>query len=177
MSAGVVLDQLSTSDLERRLFWSEDDLVPHSPITEMFVGDGMTVRQLLDAALTVSDNTATNVLFELVGGPGAVEDRLAVLGDTVIAGDRVEPDLNDWQPGERRDTSTPRALADVVRDLVLGGARGGPRWSWLQGRRPGGRGGRTGRSGPWRVWAAAIGASGTPLRCAPVACPERSEWR
>jgi len=124
--AGVVLDRLSTRDLEQRLFWSVDDLVPHSPVTEMFVEDGMTVRQLLDAAITLSDNTATNVLFDLVGGPGAVDDRLVELGDTVTSVDRVEPDLNDWQPGEVRDTSTPRALADVVEDLVLGDVLGRP---------------------------------------------------
>ncbi len=118
--AAVVLDRLSVDDLERRLFWTEADLVAYSPVTELFVEDGMTVRQLLDAALTLSDNTATNLLFDLVGGPGAVDDRLAELGDSVTSVDRVEPDLNDWRPGEVRDTSTPRALAAVVRDLTLG---------------------------------------------------------
>jgi beta-lactamase class A len=118
--AAVVLDRLSARDLERRQFWTEADLVAHSPITELFVEDGMTVRQLLDAALTLSDNTATNVLFDLVDGPGAVDDRLAELGDPVTSVDRVEPELNDWRPGEVRDTSTPRALATVVRDLTIG---------------------------------------------------------
>jgi beta-lactamase class A len=118
--AAVVLDRLPARDLERRLFWTEADLVAHSPVTELFVEDGMTVRQLVDAALTISDNTATNLLFDLVGGPGTVDDRLAELGDPVTSVDRVEPDLNDWRPGEVRDTSTPRALATVVRDLALG---------------------------------------------------------
>lgn len=119
--AAVVLDRLSAADLEERLFWTEADLVDHSPITELFVEDGMTVRQLLDAALTISDNTATNVLFDHVGGPGAVDDHLAELGDSVTSVDRVEPELNDWRPGEARDTSTPRALATVVRGLTVGG--------------------------------------------------------
>jgi beta-lactamase class A len=118
--AAVVLDRLSGRDLEQRLFWTDVDLVAHSPVTELFVEDGMTVRQLLDAALTLSDNTATNLLFDLVGGPGTVDDRLAELGDSVTSVDRVEPELNDWRPGEVRDTSTPRALAAVVRDLTLG---------------------------------------------------------
>ncbi|GAA5113168.1 class A beta-lactamase [Alloalcanivorax gelatiniphagus] len=120
--AAVVLDQLSAADLERRLSWTEEDLVDHSPVTELFVEDGMTVRQLVDAALTLSDNTATNLLFDLVGGPRAVDDRLAELGDSVTSVDRVEPDLNDWRPAEVRDTSTPRALAAVVRELTLGDA-------------------------------------------------------
>jgi beta-lactamase class A len=122
--AAVVLDRLSVDDLEQRLRWTEADLVDHSPITELFVEDGMTVRQLLDAALTVSDNTAANLLFEHVGGPGVVDEHLAGLGDSVTSVDRVEPELNDWRPGEVRDTSTPRALATVVRDLVLGDALG-----------------------------------------------------
>lgn len=118
--AAVVLDQLSAGDLEERLSWTEADLVDYSPITELFVEEGMTVRQLIDAALTLSDNTATNLLFDLVGGAGAVDRRLAELGDRVTSVDRVEPELNDWRPGEVRDTSTPRALATVVRDLTLG---------------------------------------------------------
>lgn len=118
--AAAVLDRLSADDLEERLFWTEADLVAHSPITELFVEDGMTVRQLIDAALTISDNTATNLLFDHVGGPGAVEEHLAGLGDSVTSVDRVEPELNDWRPGEVRDTSTPRALATVVRGLTVG---------------------------------------------------------
>lgn len=67
-----MLDRLSADDLEERLFWTEADLVDHSPIMELFVEDGMTERQLLDAALTISDNTATNVLFDHLGGPGTI---------------------------------------------------------------------------------------------------------
>jgi beta-lactamase class A len=118
--AAVVLEQHSSRDLERRLFWTEADLVPHSPVTELHVEDGMTIRRLMAAALTVSDNTATNVLFDHVGGPDVVAGRLAELGDTVTSVDRVEPDLNDWRPGEQRDTSSPRALAEVVRTITLG---------------------------------------------------------
>lgn len=118
--AAVVLDTLSVQDLEKRLFWTEADLVEYSPVTELFIEDGMTVRQLIDAAMTFSDNTATNLLFDLVGGPGVVEDRLEEAGDTVTSVDRIEPELNDWRPGEVRDTSTPRALARTVRELTLG---------------------------------------------------------
>jgi beta-lactamase class A len=118
--AAVVLEQLSTSDLERRLFWTEADLVPHSPVTELHVEDGMTIRRLMAAALTMSDNTATNVLFDLVGGPDVVAALLAELGDTVTSVDRIEPDLNDWRPRDKRDTSTPRALAEVVRTITVG---------------------------------------------------------
>lgn len=120
LTAAVLLEQLSARELERRVRWTEADLVDYSPITEMFVDDGMTIRQLIDASLTMSDNTAANLLFDEVGGPEAVEERLVEIGDRVTSVDRVEPDLNDWVPGEKRDTSTPRALASTFDTLVRG---------------------------------------------------------
>lgn len=117
--AAAVLDRLAARDLEQRLFWSEGDLVDHSPVTELFVEDGMTVRQLIDAAVTLGDNTATNLLFDPMGGPRAVQDRLAEMGNAVTSVDRLEPELNDWQPGQVRDTSTPQTLATIVRELTL----------------------------------------------------------
>lgn len=67
--AGVVLDRLSARELEQRLLWTEEDLAPCSPVSEPFVEAGIPVRRLLDAALTLSDNTATNVPLDLLGGP------------------------------------------------------------------------------------------------------------
>ncbi len=118
--AAAVLDRISEPELERRLSWTDADLVAHSPATELVVDDGMTVRQLVDASLTLSDNTATNVLFELVGGPGELEAWLRERGDDVTSVDRIEPGLNDWRPGETRDTTTPRALAQVAQALLTG---------------------------------------------------------
>jgi beta-lactamase class A len=179
--AGVVLDRFSAHDLEQRLFWSEADLVPYSPVTEMFVEDGMTVRQLVDAALTLSDNTAANLLFDLVGGPDVVEDRLADLGDTVTSVDRVEPDLNDWRPGELRDTSTPRALADVVQDLALGDLLGrADRWllnDELGDSLTGAQLVRAGVPASWRVGDKSGSASyGTRNNVAVVDPPGRAPW-
>jgi beta-lactamase class A len=176
-----VLDRLSAHDLEQRLFWSEADLVPYSPVTEMFVEDGMTVRQLVDAALTLSDNTAANLLFDLVGGPDVVEDRLADLGDTVTSVDRVEPDLNDWRPGELRDTSTPRALADVVQDLALGDLLGrADRWllnDELGDSLTGAQLVRAGVPASWRVGDKSGSASyGTRNNVAVVDPPGRAPW-
>lgn len=179
--AGTVLDRLSAAQVEQRIYWSEADLVPYSPVTELFVDDGMTVRQLLDAALTVSDNTATNLLFDLVGGPGVVDDWLAELGDTVTSVDRVEPDLNDWQPGETRDTSTPRALADLTRDLTLGRALTGADRRLLNDELgdslTGARLVRAGVPTSWRVGDKSGSASyGTRNNVAVVNPPGRAPW-
>lgn len=113
-----LLDRLSAADLGRRVRWTRDDVVAHSPITSRFLDRGLTTRELVDASLTESDNTAANLLFEQVSGPGAVEEFLRRVGDDVTSVDRQEPALNDWAPGETRDTSTPRALGSTLATLV-----------------------------------------------------------
>ncbi|KQX64591.1 class A beta-lactamase [Angustibacter sp. Root456] len=120
LAVAALLDRLSAADLGRRLRWTSGDLVAHSPVTERFVDRGMTIRQLIDASLTRSDNTAANLLFEQVGGPTTVGDFVAAAGDDITSVDRREPALNDWAPGETRDTSTPRALGGTLATLVRG---------------------------------------------------------
>ena len=101
--------------------WTEADLVEYSPVVELRVEDGLTVRQVIDAAITVSDNTAGNLLFGLVGGPAALDAALADdVGDRTTEVVRREPDLNTAVPGDPRDTTTPRALATSLGRYVLG---------------------------------------------------------
>lgn len=122
LAAGAVLDDLSRRELGERVRWTEADLVEYSPVTELHVEDGLTVRQVIDAAITVSDNTAGNLLFDLVGGPAALDAALADdVGDRTTEVVRREPDLNTAVPGDPRDTTTPRALATSLGRYVLGG--------------------------------------------------------
>lgn len=121
LAAAVVLDRTSGRDLSRRLRWTEDDLVPYSPVTEQHVDDGLTVREVLDAAVTVSDNTAANLMFDLIGGPQALDRALAEVGDPVTDVVRREPELNDFVPGDVRDTTTPRAIVGSLAAFAVGG--------------------------------------------------------
>lgn len=120
--AGAVLDALTTPQLSRVVRFETSDLVPYSPVTERRVADGMTVRELIDAALRSSDNTAANLLYDVVGGPSGLDRALDDLGDRVTDPERVEPELNTAVPGDRRDTTTPRAIAGTLRAYVLGDA-------------------------------------------------------
>ncbi|WP_129667681.1 class A beta-lactamase [Phytoactinopolyspora endophytica] len=120
LSAAVVLDQNSIDDLEETVTYSSDELAAHSPITEQHVDTGMTLRELCDAALRFSDNTAANLLLEEVGGPDGLERALEELGDDVTSVDRYEPELNEAAPGDIRDTSTPDALATDLLKYALG---------------------------------------------------------
>ncbi|MEV4197142.1 class A beta-lactamase [Micromonospora globbae] len=122
LAAGALLAATSTAELDRVVRYTEADLVTHSPVTERHVKTGMTLRELGDAAVRYSDNTAANLLLRRLGGPAGFERALRELGDRVTDPERFETDLNEATPGDRRDTSTPRALASDLRAYVLGDA-------------------------------------------------------
>ncbi|WP_158075598.1 class A beta-lactamase [Actinokineospora bangkokensis] len=105
--------------LDRVIRYTPADLLAHSPTTAQHVSEGMTVAALCEAALTVSDNPAYNLLLPLVGEPEGLTAYLRTLGDTTSRCDRTEPTLNDTTPGDTRDTSTPAAYAATLRKLTV----------------------------------------------------------
>jgi beta-lactamase class A len=108
-------------DLNRRIVFETNELVTWSPVTEKRVGgEGMTVGEFCEAAITRSDNTAANFILKSLGGPAGVTEFVRTLGDSVTRLDRVEPELNEATPGDARDTSTPSAMAANLHALVLG---------------------------------------------------------
>ena len=119
---GVVLAQTEDAALDEVVAFTAADLVAFSPVTEQRVATGMTLRELCDAAVRFSDNTAANLLLRTVGGPAALDAALEVAGDDVTQVSRTEPELNSAVPGDDRDTSTPRALAGSLRAFALGDA-------------------------------------------------------
>ena len=118
--AAAVLDASSDADLATVVHYDRGDLLEYAPVTSEHVDTGMTVRELIDAALRSSDNTAANLLVERLGGPDAVERWLRGIGDQTTSVDRVEPDLNQATPGDRRDTTTPERFAADLRAVLLG---------------------------------------------------------
>ncbi len=142
--------------LDRRITYRKSDLMEYSPATERHVdGDGMTVEQLCEAAVTLSDNTAANLLLGTQGGPLALTAWLRSLGDSQTRLDRMEPALNDVPPGEVRDTTTPRAMARtawaVTQGEALSAAARARMLAWLVGNRTGDRRLRAGMPEGWRV--------------------------
>ncbi|WP_407690531.1 class A beta-lactamase [Saccharopolyspora rhizosphaerae] len=109
---------------ERVIRYDAGQLVEYSPITEGRVGTGMTVGELCAAALQHSDNTAANLLLRELGGPQAITEFARSIGDPATRLDRWEVELNTAIPGDERDTSSPRALADGLQRLLLGDALG-----------------------------------------------------
>ncbi|UZE97318.1 class A beta-lactamase [Alkalimarinus alittae] len=110
-------------NLDRKVSFSESDLVTYSPVTEKYAGgQAMTLSDLCEAALTMSDNTAANLILRVLGGPANVTSFARGLGDGVTRLDRWETDLNEAAPGDQRDTTTPNAMVTNLQDLLLGDA-------------------------------------------------------
>lgn len=107
--------------LQRRIVFTDKDLVAYSPVTGQHVGaPGMSLAELCHAAVTRSDNTAGNLLLDGFGGPAGLTAFARSLGDTVTRLDRRETELNQAIPGDPRDTTTPAAMLDDMRRLLIG---------------------------------------------------------
>lgn len=103
--------------LEHTLPVSRAQLLPNSPVLEPRIAAGateMSVRDLCAAAITWSDNAAANVLLTGLGGPAGLTSFVRHLGDEVTRFDRIEPELNSNLPDDPRDTTTPRAMVDLL---------------------------------------------------------------
>jgi beta-lactamase class A len=82
--------------LDRRITFAASEVVVNSPVTkDRHGGTGMSLAELCEAAMTVSDNTAGNLLLASLGGPAGLTAYARSLGDTVTWLDRIEPELNE----------------------------------------------------------------------------------
>jgi beta-lactamase class A len=108
-------------DLEEILTFSKADLLPWAPVTgKNLASGGMSIAALAQAAQERSDGVAANLLVKRLGGPAAVTAKLRDMGDTVTRLDRYEPDLGLVLSGDLRDTTTPLAMAQLVRQITTG---------------------------------------------------------
>ena len=119
---GAVLARVDAGqeDLSRVVTFSGADLVTYSPVTENHLQNGLTVGELCEATVTLSDNTAGNLLLDTVGGPEGLTAFLRNIGDQTTRLDRWETALNEAVPGDPRDTSSPSAILNTLEVLLLG---------------------------------------------------------
>ena len=125
LACGALLKMVDagSESLERRIRFDASEVVTYSPVTKDHAGGaGMTLGELCNAALTKSDNTAGNLVLRAIGGPPAIGGFARTLGDGVTRLDRWETALNQAEPGDLRDTTTPAAMASDLRILALGSA-------------------------------------------------------
>lgn len=109
--------------LERPIAFGAADLLEYAPVVRARAAEGrLSLAEACEASITLSDNTAANLLLDRLGGPARVTAFVRTLGDTVTRLDRNEPSLNECLAGDERDTTTPHAMARTLRTLVLGSA-------------------------------------------------------
>ena len=114
------------------MFVDPADIVANSPRTEPRAGGDMTLDELCQAAVQVSDNTAGNLLLKTIGGPPAITAFARSIGDDRTRLDRWETELNSAIPGDPRDTSTPEALGGGYRNLLVGDVLAPPQRQQLE---------------------------------------------
>jgi beta-lactamase class A len=92
-----------------------------SPVTAKHVAEGMTVQELCAASITVSDNTAMNLLLKFTGGTAGMTEFARSIGNLSFRQD------NDWpreaySGGKHNayDASTPKAMIESLHKLVTG---------------------------------------------------------
>ncbi len=100
------------------------DLHPGSgTLTRLFDDPGviLSVRNLMELMLLISDNSATDILLRVAGGGAAVNARMAALGVTGISTDRPTIELiadaigvRSLPPAAERTPDTFRALSQAV---------------------------------------------------------------
>ena len=113
-------DAVGAIDADRKVMWSEDDLMFVSPFTTRRLKEGATLRELAEFTQKYSDNAAANILLRELGGPAALTAFWREIGDATSRLDRTEPALNNVPPTEIRDTATPAAMARTVATLCFG---------------------------------------------------------
>lgn len=124
MLCGAVLNRVDAGeiDLSEPIAIKAEDILDYAPATNAMVGNTMTVGDLCQAALDMSDNTATNLLIDRIGGPQSVTDFLRAIDDPISRVDRREPELNTFTPGDPRDTTSPDAMVSTMQSLLTGDA-------------------------------------------------------
>jgi beta-lactamase class A len=157
LAAAMILTKVDRGEdaLDRRIVYTPDDVVTYSPETAKHVSGGMSLGDICQAALTLSDNTAGNLMLRSVGGPLQLTQFARALGDPVTRLDRVETGLNEATPGDPRDTTTPAAMADNLQRILLGdllsaGARD-QMTRWMVANKTGDQRLRAGLPSDWRV--------------------------
>ena len=95
-------------------------LINWNPITQNFVGGKMSLQSVCGAAMLMSDNYAANLALEKIGGPQGLTAFLRTIGDNSTRLDHFEPKLNYVEKGAKNDTTTPIAMMNTVKKLLIG---------------------------------------------------------
>jgi beta-lactamase class A len=108
--------------LSQKITYSQKDLAfgKWNPITQQNVAKGMTVQELCAAAISLSDNTAMNLLLKKIDELQGMNDFARSIGDNSFRQD------NDWPAeaysggnGDVKDSWTPQAMVESLRKIII----------------------------------------------------------
>ncbi|MEO6870937.1 MAG: class A beta-lactamase [Chthoniobacterales bacterium] len=158
LAVAAVLERVDAGkeQLDRFVPYKERVLLAYAPVTKEHLKEGgMKLSDLCAAALQLSDNTAANLLLHTLGGPSGLTSFIRTLGDKKSRLDRMEPELNSAIPGDERDTTTPAAMSNDLRRLLIGNvlsvASRDRLEKWMAGNQTGDATIRAGVPQTWRV--------------------------
>lgn len=122
------------SFLDQTLTYTEADVKKsgYSPITSRRIPHSMTIHDLCSATIQYSDNTAANLIMKQLGGPHTIQQFARRIHNDAFRLDQYEPELNTVIPGQYSNTSTPKAMATSLQQLVLGNTLSLPNKQLLQ---------------------------------------------
>ncbi len=141
--AAAVLKRIDHGELSltQSLSYSQKDLKGGSVTVKHLAEGSLPLQDLCAAIVEVSDNTAANLLMDLIGGPGEITKFARELGDKITRMDRRELELNSNLPGDPRDTTSARAMVGNMLKLfvgdVLSASSRGLLSSWMANATPG----------------------------------------
>ena len=115
-----ILHRYSPEQLQEVIHYKEDDILSYAPVTKEHVDTGMTLFDICEAAVRLSDNTAANLIIAKLGGIKNFKLALRELGDDITNPVRLEPEMNEFIPGDDSDTSTPKQMALNLQKYILG---------------------------------------------------------
>lgn len=121
LSSAMLLEKTPHNKLNKKVHVSKEDIVPYSPVLEKFINKDITIKKLIEATMLYSDNTANNMIIEELGGYKEVNKRLKSLDDKTTKPSRMEPELNNYNPKNNKDTSTPQAFGKTLNKLINDG--------------------------------------------------------
>lgn len=111
--------QRDEESLDRAVRITAADMIPHAPTTEPAVGRTLTIRELMQGMVELSDNPAANILIREMGGIAVWRDWWPTFGDTTTLISRLEPDLNTALSNDPRDTCLPVQTLSNVHEMAF----------------------------------------------------------
>lgn len=109
--------QAGEERLDRAIAVTRADMINNAPVTEPAIGGTLTVEQLMQATVEVSDNPAANLLLKAMGGLEPMRAFYRGIGDLTTRVDRFEPEMNRLD-GDK-DTIQPGRSAENIHRLFI----------------------------------------------------------